>query len=142
MFHINYQVSHKINLNIEIWHIYFQHQDLGRIMRHKTPRKSVFNDLLLINCLFKHAPGRVLAHSTKNSVYVSRTLPKIPYVGFSPIRLQMQAQSFRILRRLGYCLPLPDRYLSSISAYISFHSKVYFNLRLRLCFSKALYNDY
>jgi len=42
MFHINYQVLHKTNSNIKIWHIYFQHQDLGRIMRHKTPRKSVF----------------------------------------------------------------------------------------------------
>ena len=45
MFHINYQVLLKINSNIEIWHIYFQHQDLGRIMRHKTPRKSVFNHI-------------------------------------------------------------------------------------------------
>jgi len=42
MFHINCQVLHKTNSNIKIWHIYFQHQDLGRIMRHKTPRKSVF----------------------------------------------------------------------------------------------------
>jgi hypothetical protein len=47
MFHINYQVLHKINSNIKIWHIYFQHQDLGRIMRHKTPRKSVLNKFVV-----------------------------------------------------------------------------------------------